>query len=205
MRRSISIIGRHARPLRENAHAHGWRVAAADGFNDWDQARFAAALTPGGFGETPETFLRAWETAPEPLLFCAPIEAAPEMLAEAARKKTVLNAPVAAVRAARDFSFLREMALDGIRLPLSSISPNAPKTANPPKVPSIVKSSKSAGGTGIRPDRGILGKTNTVKSSSTVKASAHFFSPRPAGAIFRERRFISTTGFYTGAEFFPRH
>ncbi len=155
MQRTVTIISRHARPLCENAHAHGWRVSAAGGFNDWDAARFAAMLTPGGFGETPEAFLRAWETAPEPLLFCAPIEAAPEILAEAARKKRVLNAPAGAVAAARDLSFLREMARDGIRLPVVSFRSNAP---HPPKAPSIVKSSRSAGGTGIRPDDGILGK-----------------------------------------------
>ena len=203
MRRSISIIGRHARPLCENAHAHGWRVAAADGFNDWDQARFAAALTPGGFGETPETFLRAWETAPEPLLFCAPIEAAPEMLAEAARKKTVLNAPVVAVRAARDFSFLREMALDGIRLPLSSISPNAPKTANPPKVPSIVKSSKSAGGTGIRPDRGILGKDEYRQEFIHGESIGALFFSKAGRCDFSGASVHINHGFLYGGGIFP--
>lgn len=157
MPRTITIISRHARPLCENAHAHGWRVAAADGFNDWDTARFAAMLKPGGLGETPEAFLRAWETAPGPLLFGAPVEAAPDILAEAARKKSVLNAPAEAVRAARDFSFLREMAGDGIRFPLVSILPGAPKAPIPPKAPFIVKSAKSAGGVGIRPDDGILG------------------------------------------------
>ena len=155
MQRTVTIIGRHARPLCENAHAHGWRVSAADGFNDWDAARFAMLLTPGGFGETPEAFLRAWEAAPEPLLFCAPIEAAPEVLAEAARNKKVLNAPARAVAMARDLSFLREMAGDGIRLPVVSFSSNHP---NAPTAPAVIKSTKTAGGTGIRPGGGILAK-----------------------------------------------
>ena len=154
MQRNVTIIGRHARPVCENAHAHGWRVSAADGFNDWDAARFAAMLTPGGFGETPEAFLRAWENAPEPVLFCAPIEAAPELLAEAARKISVLNAPARAVAAARDFSFLRQMARDGIRLPEVSFASNVPAA---PDAAWIIKSAKSAGGTGIRPGGRILG------------------------------------------------
>lgn len=155
MQRTIAIIGRHARPFAENAHAHGWRVFAADGFNDWDTARFAAPLTPGGFGETPEAFLRAWEAAPEPLLFCAPIEAAPELLAAAARKKRVLNAPADAVAAARDISFLQKMACDGVRFPdVSFLS----IPSGPPQAPWIIKSAKSAGGAGIRPGDGILGK-----------------------------------------------
>lgn len=203
MQRTVTIISRHARPLCENAHAHGWHVAAADGFNDWDTARFAALLAPGGFGETPEAFLRAWETAPEPLLFGAPIEAAPNILAGAARKKRVLNAPATAVTAARDFSFLREMARDGIRLPLVSISPYAPNPPHPPKPPWIVKSSKTAGGTGIRPDNGLLGKDEYRQEFIHGESIGGLFFSRADRCDFLGAALHLNHGFLYGGGIFP--
>lgn len=203
MQRTVTIISRHARPLCENAHAHGWRVAAADGFNDWDTARFAAPLTPGGFGETPEAFLRAWDAAPEPLLFGAPIEAAPDILAEAARKKRVLNTPASAVRTARDLSFLREMARDGIRFPLAIFPPISPKSPNPSKAPSIVKSAKTAGGTGIRPDDGNLREGEYRQEFIRGESLGALFFSRADRCEFLGAALHLNHGFLYGGGIFP--
>ncbi|MBI5638621.1 MAG: ATP-grasp domain-containing protein [Nitrospinae bacterium] len=200
MQRTIAIIGRHARPFAENAHAHGWRVFAADGFNDWDAARFAAPLTPGGFGETPEAFLRAWETAPEPLLFCAPIEAAPAMLAEAARNKRVLNAPAHAVAAARDISFLQKVACNGVRFPAVSFL-SIP--SHPPETPWIIKSAKSAGGTGIRPGDGILGRDEYRQKVVHGESIGALFFSAAGRCVFLGASLHINHGFLYGGGIFP--
>ncbi len=200
MQRTVTVISRHARPLCENAHTHGWRVCAADGFNDWDGARFASPLTPGGFGETPEEFLRAWKTAPEPLLFGSPIEAAAEVLAEAARKKKVLNAPAHVVAMAREITFLREMACGGIRFPLISFHATAPSTS---KTPWIVKSSKTAGGTGIRPDDGILGKDEYRQEFVQGESIGALFFSAAGRSGFLGASLHLNHGFLYGGGIFP--
>ncbi len=150
MPRVITVVARHARPFCGNAHAHGWRVAAVDGFGDHDLARCASALKTG-MGETPEAFLNGWRKAEGPVMFGAPIEAAPLVLEEAARRMVVLNAPAHAVATARDDAFAQSLAGDGVLLP-----PRTAETGSP-RAGWIVKSRVSAGGTGIRPDDGAPG------------------------------------------------
>ncbi len=200
MQRAITVISRHARPLCENAHAHGWRVCMADGFNDWDGARFALPLTPGGFGKTPEEFLRTWETAPGPLLFGSPIEAAPEVVGEAGRKKRVLNASSRAVAMARDLSFLREMATGGIRVPPVSFYDAPP---NPPEMPWIVKSLITAGGTGIRPGGEIKGKDEYRQQLIEGESIGALFFSSAGRSDFLGASIHLNHGFLYGGGIFP--
>ncbi|MBI5179222.1 MAG: ATP-grasp domain-containing protein [Nitrospinae bacterium] len=142
----ICLAGRHVRPYMENAARNGWRVAALDGFNDWDARRFGT-LVPAPRCGGPEEFFSAVSALPDwPLILCSPAESNPAILKDFSNARQILNAPAQAVAACRDFNFLRRLTGDGIDLPETSFGQGNGEKGW------IIKNHRSAGGTGIRPD-----------------------------------------------------
>ncbi len=148
----IAFAGRHVRPFMENACYHGYEVAALDGFNDWDAARFGLLLQPfGGMGQNPEGFFSRAEALPGwPLIFCSPVESCPQAMQKFSGGRQALNASASAMASSRDFAFLSHVAGGLVLLPEVSAGPGNGEPGW------IVKQTASAGGMGIRMDGGIL-------------------------------------------------
>ena len=144
MQKKICFVGCRVRPFMENSFLHGYEVRGADGFNDWDAARFGE-LAPNESmqGSCFPQILRQYRFAGDsPVIFCGPVEIEPSLIDKASKEFTVLNPTSSAVAMCRNLAFLQEQALDGIRFPKVAFDSGGEGGW-------LLKDSTSAGGVGV--------------------------------------------------------
>jgi predicted ATP-grasp superfamily ATP-dependent carboligase len=195
----VCLIGSHVRPWAENAAKHGHKVAAIDGFNDFDLGIFCD-VTGGSdkakFGR--DGLLSRYAELPnDPIIFCSPAESHPEVLEEAAKTRSVLNAPPIAIKKCRNIDFLQTFGDDGILSPENSFE------AGEPRAGWIIKRRASGGGLGIRPDDGKLGAGEyRQKFIRGVSVGGIFFTSAGTTQFFGFARHVNN-GFKFAGSVFP--
>ena len=157
----------------ENSFLHGYEVRGADGFNDWDAARFGRLASNESMQENcfPQILRQYRFAGDSPVIFCGPVEIEPSLIDEASKEFTVLNAPPSAIAICRNLAFLQEQALDGIRFPKVSFD-------NGGEPGWLLKDSTSAGGVGVTDCTGarLIGDRYRQKFIDGVSIGASFLS-----------------------------